>query len=336
MGSEAVFTIEVVRGQVVESGHQIHAAVVDRTGQVRSWGEPARPTIPRSAIKSIQALPLVTTGAASAFSVTVDELALACASHSGEPAHVEAVLAWLDRIGLTETDLACGPDVPIANQAERELWASGGHPRPVYNCCSGKHTAFLTTAHHQGEATEGYIKPSSGVQQRVTAAIEALTLTDLADQRPGIDGCGIPVFAIPLERLAYGMARLVDPVDLDPDLAAATGPVVEAAQQMFWVSGTGRTEVGIGDAALEPVVVKGGAEGVFMGALPQRGLGLALKAADGSQRAAQTAIRALLRELDVLPPTPEGEPLHNKAGNRSGELRAVISAPEQATLEASR
>ncbi len=317
---------------MVESTHQIHAVISDRSGRLQAWGWRERPTIARSAIKSIQAIPLVTSGAADALSVSEEELALACSSHSGEPEHIEAVDGWLSRIELSEVDLECGPDVPIGIQALEQFHASGAQPSSIYNCCSGKHTGFLSLARHLGVPTEGYIKPGHEVQRRVTAAVEIMTGVALDDQQPGIDGCGIPVFAIALQRLAYAMARLVDPVDLDGDLAATTERMVDAASRSFWVSGTDRTEMEISDAATEPVVTKGGAEGVFMAGLPDRGLGIALKATDGSARASRFAIKALLRHLDVIPALDGGQPILNKAGDVSGQMRAEVSAPGNAAL----
>jgi L-asparaginase II len=298
------------------------------------WGNGSRPTIPRSAIKAIQALPLVTTGAADACDLTEEELALACASHSAETEHVEMVLAWLERMGLSEDDLECGADRPLGQQARRDFYARREALRAVYNGCSGKHAGFLTVARQLGEPTAGYIEPTSAVQQHVTSAIETMTGLDLSGHQPGLDGCGIPVYAVPLQRLAFAMARLVDPSDLEPDLAKAASRVVGAARLAFWVSGTGRTEMIVGAHALEPVVIKTGAEGVFMAGLPERGLGIALKASDGAARAARVAIKALLRQLDALPPDqPEIPiPIANKAGALVGELRPVLSAPEHATL----
>lgn len=335
MAADGSFTIEVVRGDVIESSHSIHAVIADRSGTIESWGDRRRPTIPRSAIKSVQAMPLLTTGAADTFSLSQEELALACASHSGEPEHVEAVLHWLERIGLMEGDLECGPDVPLGREAKREFYAARSAPSPVFNCCSGKHAGFLTLARHFGEPTAGYITPGSAIQQRVTSAIATMTDFDLADANPGIDGCGIPVFALPLERLSFAMARLADPTDLPTEMADAAVRISEAAQRVFWVSGTGRTEHKIGAEATEPVVVKAGAEGVFMAALPERGLGIALKAADGTARASHGAIKSLLRRLGVIPEL-DGEPILNKAGNVSGVLRAAIAAPERAVLASAR
>jgi L-asparaginase II len=326
------FTIEIARGEVVESRHRIHAVVADRHGHLQVWGDRDRPTIARSAIKAIQALPLVATGAADAFGLHRHELALACASHGGEAEHVAAVLAWLGRIGLGEQDLECGPDRPLGRLARRDWYRRAGEKRLVLNCCSGKHTGFLTVARHLHLPTAGYIRPTSPVQELVTRAVAACTGLDLPPVPTGIDGCGIPVFAVPLERLAFAMARLVDPVDLPDDLAAAAPRLVDAAQDAFWVSGTGRTEVQVTEAATQPLVIKTGAEGVFMAALPERGLGMVIKAEDGASRASQAAITGLLRHLGALPPLDRPVVVTNKAGDISGEVRAGLAPPLQARL----
>jgi L-asparaginase II len=327
MGATGTFSIEMIRGEAIESLHVVHAVIADRRGALEGWGDPSRPTIARSAIKAIQAIPLVATGAADHYALSREELALACASHSAEPEHVAAVLAWLDRLGLDEDDLECGADRPLGREVRREVTRTGVADRPVYNCCSGKHAGFLTLARHLGFPTAGYIGRGSPVQRLVTGAVAALTDLDLSAVPTGVDGCGIPVFAVPLARLAFAMARLVDPADLPEELARATVPLVDAARHAFWVSGTGRTEMQVTANAKEPVVIKTGAEGVFMAALPDRGLGIALKAADGTSRASQAAIKALLRHLDVLPSLDGPIPIRNKAGIVSGQVRPVISAP---------
>jgi len=329
MAAASSFVIELSRGALVESRHVIHAVVSDHSGDVQYWGNRHRVTIPRSAIKSIQALPLVRSGAADACDVGREELALACASHSGEQGHVAAVAAWLDRLGLDESDLECGPSVPLGAAARETFLAQGTEPNALLNCCSGKHAGFLTLARHLGVATQGYIEPHSPVQRLVTEAIENLCAVDLSASDPGIDGCGIPTYGLPLENLAYGMAQLVRPGGLSSDWAEACRRVGESARLSWWVSGSDRTEVGIETEACEPVIVKTGAEGVYMAALPNRGLGIALKADDGATRAGDAAIRAILSHLGVVPALDDGivTELRNKAGNLSGYSRASISAP---------
>ncbi len=333
MAGAATFTVDVIRGGVIESSHHIDAALCGVDGSVRSWGAHDRPTIPRSAIKAIQALPLVASGAADAYDLSETELALACASHGGEPAHVEAVAAWLARLELSEDDLECGPDLPIHGPSRDDVIRSERNPHPRYNCCSGKHAGFLSVLRHRGERTGGYLDPASPIQREVTEAVATATGIDVADQTPGIDGCGIPVFAFPLANLALAMARLVRPRNLPDRYASAAPRLVAAAQQAFWVAGTDRTETTVADRATEPILVKGGAEGVFMGALPERGLGLALKAADGSSRASQAAVRSLLGHLEATADPEAGDqPIHNKAGDRSGRIEVTMDAPDRSAL----
>ncbi len=327
--------VELTRGDVVESRHEIDVVIADRSGPAVVWGDPDRSVIPRSAIKFVQALPLLTTGAAKRFDVSDIELALACSSHSGERAHVEAVLAWLDRIGCGESDLECGPSVPIGEQAAADHHRSGAAASAILNCCSGKHAGFLTVARHLGLDTEGYIRPDHPVQRMVTGSIEELTGYRLDSQRPGIDGCGIPTFAIPLSGLATAMSRLVTGDGLDNVSAAAAERIVNAYQgRQFWVSGTGRHEVILGDAIDEPFVAKIGAEGVFMVGLPNRGLGIALKAADGASRACEAAVSATLAWLGVLgsnggdgPSPAQALELKNKAGTVIGQRSVIIDPP---------
>jgi len=321
--------VDVTRAGVAESSHQVLAVVSDRLGNLEVWGDPERATIARSAIKSIQAMPLVTSGAADAFELSDQELALACASHSAEPDQVEAVRTWLARIGLSENDLECGADEPIGVEPRRELIRAGVPFGRIHNCCSGKHAGFLSVAVHNGWPTGGYLDPRSAVQKAVFAAVNAFVGCDVREAPTGIDGCGSPVFAIPAWRLALAMARLADPVDLSVEYAEAATRIVPAAQLAYWVSGPRRTEVIVSEAAKEPVVIKGGAEAVYMVALPNRGLGVLIKALDGSSRAAEAAVGALLTQMDVIASDGVETPLLNKAGVVSGYTKVTIPAPDQ-------
>jgi len=314
-------TIEVHRGDIVESEHEVNAVVASANAIVETWGDPTAPTIARSAIKSVQAIPLITSGAADAFSLADTELGLACASHNAEPRHLEAVSAWLDRIGLGPAALECGPSRPIGEAAADALIADGQAFEPIHNCCSGKHTGFLSIAQHLGFDPTGYIELDHPVQKMVTDAVETFTGMDLGDARRGIDGCGIPVFAIPLANLATAMARIADPSDVPDEMADAARRLASALPgAAYWVSGTDRAEVQIAEAATEPIIAKTGAEGVFMAALPERGLGIALKVRDGARRGAELAIGAVLHRLGaVAEPVPQ-PPILNTLGDPVGRF----------------
>ncbi len=317
--------IEVTRPDEVESFHVVDAVISSREGPTGVWGDPGRRVFARSAIKSIQAIPLITSGAADAFDVTDDELALMCSSHSAETAHVEMIESWLTRVGLTAAALECGDDRPKDQAAAEAAVRAGRASAPIFNVCSGKHTGFLALAVHLGEDPRHYIRRDHPAMQRVEDTVSTMTSFDLRPLESGNDGCGIPVFAIPLENLALGMARLVDPVELDDPTATACRRLVGALpSRSHLVSGTGRCEVELAESASEPFIAKSGAEGVFMAALPRRGLGIALKVRDGASRAAEEAIRAVLHHMGALAGPLTDTPIDNKAGLRVGVRRAVL------------
>ncbi len=196
MASDAPVLVELVRGDLVESRHRGAFAVVDAAGKmVASAGDIERPVYARSAVKPLQALPLVESGAADRFGLGVEELALACASHAGTPLHVAKVASFLARAGLAAADLECGGHLPTDLASAQALIRAGEAPSPLHNNCSGKHAGFLATARHLGEAIRGYIEFDHPVQQRVLAAMGGMTGLDLTRAPRGRDGCGIPTIA---------------------------------------------------------------------------------------------------------------------------------------------
>jgi L-asparaginase II len=285
--------VEFTRGDLVESRHRGAIAIADATGRIAwSCGDIERPIFPRSAVKMLQALTLVESGAADAFGLSQEELALACASHSGEPFHVRAVAEWLARIGLDDDALACG--APTG--------ADGQPLSRAHHNCSGKHTGFLTDARHLGAEPAGYQHPDHPVQRRVLVAI-----AEMAGVRPdhmpvAVDGCTAPAVALPLAALATAVARIADPATL-PTARAEAARRLDAAVKArpLYVAGTGRACTAMIQAAGGAATVKGGAEGVYVAVLSGRGLGVALKIDDGAARAAETAIAALLASLGVVP-----------------------------------
>lgn len=322
--------VEVRRGDFVESTHRVHAVVATADQVLSSWGDSERLTMPRSSIKSIQVLPMLALGAAATFNVTDDEVALASSSHSAEEVHTTAVASWLARIGMDTDSLECGPSDPINSEAARAMYASAEAPTRLHNCCSGKHAGFLTLARYleddEAFALPGYLDPAHGVQQRVRDAQALMTGVDLSQQVPVIDGCGIPVYQFPLDSLAHAMARLVTP-DAVPAVFAAAAARVTAVlpSRSFLVSGTGRADYVLTEAATEPLIIKGGAEGVSMGALPERGIGFALKCEDGNGRGVDEAVAAVLHQLGALPERVSmNTPLRNRAGTEVGSATVVM------------
>ncbi len=299
MSSANPILIEVTRGDAVESCHRGAFVVADAKGAIlASAGDPEMAIYPRSAVKPLQALPLVETGAASRFDLTHKEIALACASHKGEPAHVEAVEGWLNRIGLDTGALECGMHMPLSAEAVKPLIRGQRRLTPAFHNCSGKHTGFLCTCVAHGERTRGYIEASHPAQRRVTAVLAEMMDCDLSRVPMARDGCSIPVFLVPLRNLALGMARLVDTAGLPPARAEAAHVIIEAmGAEPFYVNGTRGFTTEAMRVAPKTVRVKGGAEAVYTAALPERGLGVAVKIDDGGMRGAECAIAHILRNL---------------------------------------
>lgn len=322
--------VEVTRGGVVESVHRGRACIVDAAGHVlEHWGDIDALVFPRSTIKPVQAIPLLESGAAQALGVSDAELALACASHSGETRHTRAVSAWLARMGLTVDHLECGPQEPSDSETAAELIRIGEAPSALHNNCSGKHTGMLATALHKGEPLNGYTRYDHPVQQRILGVIEQMSGQDLSHAPWGIDGCSIPTIAMPLAALAYAMARIADPSQLPERRAEAAKRIRTAwATHSYLIAGrnTFDTEMIRGSAGL--ALVKQGAEGVGVAVLPRLGLGIALKIDDGSSRARDVAMAALVRRSGALTKENwrrvaelETIPVMTRAGRDAGMVR---------------
>ena len=294
--------VEVFRGSRVESEHRGRVAVIDADGNaVLLLGDVARLVFARSAVKPLQALPLVESGAADRFGFADDELALASASHTGEPAHVAVVERMLARAGLDATALACGAHPPIHAPSAQALARSAREPSALHNNCSGKHAGFLCVACAMGADPAGYTDPAHPVQRAVKAALEGIVGVALDDRSCAIDGCSAPTWALPLERLAHGFARFGTGRGLDPHRAEAAARIRAAcAARPYLVAGTGRFCTRIMAHFGGRVLVKGGAEGVLCGALPEAGIGVAIKCDDGAARAAEVAMAALISRLLAL------------------------------------
>src|SRR6516225_4198187 len=257
--------VEVIRGSLVETRHRGAIAVSDAEGKtVFAIGDVASAIFPRSAVKALQALPLIMEGAAECFGLSDEELVLACASHSGEAAHVAGVARMLAKAGLDPSVLRCGAHWPVA-QAAAAAVARSGAPSPLHNNCSGKHAGFLCVARALGVA------------------------------QCAIDGCSVPTWAVPLDSLAYGFAKFGTGRGIPTEHAKAAARLRQSCAKAPWfVAGTGRFCTDIMQLFGERVFVKTGAEGVYCAALPGEGLGIALKCDDGAGRAAQAIMAVLI------------------------------------------
>ena len=288
--------VEAMRGGLVESTHRGAGAVVDADGRVvMAFGDAERPVYPRSAVKALQALPLVECGAADRFGLTDKEVALSCASHSGSDDHVATARSMLAKAGYDEQALECGAHWPLGEDEARALARSGRRPTALHNNCSGKHAGFVCLSCAMGVDPKNYVAPYHAVQREVAAAIEAVTGARLSGAMRGVDGCAIPTYAVPLVALARGFARFGTGQGLSQGRRNAAAHIRAAvAAHPATVAGRGRFDTEVMSALGARVFTKSGAEGVFCAALPESGLGLAVKADDGAGRAAQVMIAALI------------------------------------------
>ncbi|MFO1338292.1 MAG: asparaginase [Burkholderiaceae bacterium] len=300
--------VQALRGGAVESFHRGALAIVDADGALHTGlGDIDRPVFPRSAVKGLQALPLVASGAAEHFGLGDEALALACASHNGEPAHAATAAAVLARLGLDDTALECGTHWPYHEASSRQLARGRRGPSALHNNCSGKHSGFvclgclmaLQAGREPAEFVRGYVRPEHPVMCEVSAALGAATGVDLAQAPVGTDGCSIPTFGIPLRALALGFARFATGQGLSSGHAAAARRLRQAvARAPFMVAGSGRFDTRVTEHFGERVFCKVGAEGVYCAALPTRGLGVAVKMDDGNTaRAAEVVMAAVIAAL---------------------------------------
>ena len=287
--------VEVLRGGRVESAHRGSVAIVDADGAlVLGLGNVERAVFPRSAVKALQALPLIESGAADKFKLSDAELALACASHGGEPLHAETALAMVAKAGRSLATFECGAHWPMSPHVAREL-AKTGKPTALHNNCSGKHAGFICASCAMDEDPEGYVGANHPVQQEVRAAMEQMTGATLGPDFCGTDGCSIPTFGLPLRALALGFARFGTGTGLAPRRAAAAARLRHAvAQNPFMVAGTGRFDTDVMAVLKARAFIKLGAEGVYCASLPELGFGVALKCDDGAERAGEMMMAAVL------------------------------------------
>jgi L-asparaginase II len=331
--------VEVTRGGITESRHRGHIVAVEPDGTVVAYlGAPETVTYLRSSAKPHQAIPLIASGAADRFGFTEREIALACASHSGEPIHTEIAASMLRKIGLGPEALKCGVHEPFSPEVARRLRETGEQPNVLQNNCSGKHAGMLALALHLGAPIETYDEPSNPVQLAIGKTVAEFSGIPIEDIAVGVDGCGVPVFGITMKAMALIYARLVAPsAGFDEETRNACARIVAAmTAHPELIGGTSdRLDTEMMRAAKGRLISKVGAEGVYtVGVLPcedwPRGLGLALKIEDGDDhRARPTVVIESLRQLGVLADESLEAvsryaffPVRNRRGDVVGEVTA--------------
>jgi L-asparaginase II len=320
--------VEVKRGTLVESIHRGAIAIADADGNAPfALGNIEVPVFPRSAVKLMQAIPLVESGAADAYGLDDGELAIACGSHSGDAKHLAAVRSLLAKSGVEERCLACGAHLPMSDRAARELERAGRSPSPVHNNCSGKHAGMLATAKYLGLDLGGYERIDHPAQKAIRRVISETCDVEIGAESIGIDGCSVPTFAVPLRALARGMARLGTGQDIPVARAVAVRRLMDAcfaAPEL--VAGEGRLDTIVMRAFGPKVFVKGGAEGVHCAALPDFGLGIAVKIDDGAKRGADAALTEILAALIPGADKILGERFSGEISNWHGQRVGSIAA----------
>jgi L-asparaginase II len=324
--------VEVSRGDRVESFHRGAAVVVDARGIIiHTIGDTQRPIYPRSAVKPLQALPLVGSGAADRFGLSLAELAIASGSHAGTADHLSVVEGMLRKAGSTPAQLECGTHRPFDEASSRDLDARGMPATPLHNNCSGKHAGFLCVARALDADPTGYTEPAHPVMREVAAALAATTGASHDTANRATDGCSIPTFAIPLSAVATGFARLGTGADLPDSLARAAARIRAAvAAHPEMVAGAGRFDTRVNAAGGGAILCKCGAEGMGAAALPTLGLGIAVKIDDGASRAVEvvmaTILGSLLRgtsDVDTVLDGLADQALQNWRGTVVGRVQAT-------------
>lgn len=290
------------RGSTIESRHRGAVAVVNAAGRsVLTLGDVQQPVYPRSSIKFLQALNFVKSGALEHYGLDDRHVALACASHNGEPAHVDLVNSWLDTLKLDLDDLECGAELPSHRATAFELMDEGKAPTRAHHNCSGKHLGMLSTCVHEELGAQNYRLYQHSVQQRWFEDMERFCSIRTVQLPWGYDGCGIPTLALPLQRLAFGMARFADPSAMPSEDQDAVAKIMTAiTAHPYLVAGKERLCTRLLETLAPRVVAKIGAEGVYAACVPDRGLGIVLKVDDGSMSSANVVLGAVLRALNEV------------------------------------
>lgn len=293
----------VTRNRYVESIHQGYICVVDSEGRIiYKKGDINTQFFFRSSAKPIQIIPFIQSGGAKAMNYTPEEIAIGCASHSGESVHQKTVFNVLKRLNLDVNDLRCGVKRPYNEDENNRLISHGEKPSPLHSGCSGKHAAMLAYAKYLGCDVSGYNKASHPVQKEVLKAISYFSGQEADNIPTGVDGCGLPIFILPVYNMALSYARLAKySQDSDSTYHEACRTVFEAMNaHPDMVAGTGEFCTELMQHTNGKLIAKIGAEAVYCLGIKERSLGVCVKIADGSERAVYPVVMQLLLELNVI------------------------------------
>ncbi len=296
--------LHVTRGNCVENIHRGDIAVVDHQGHLAAWlGDPQKRTFMRSCAKPIQALAVIETGAAEAYGITDRELAVMCASHYAEPFHVEAVRSVLEKLGLSEEHLLCGASYSLNEEVLQRMCLAGEPKRRIYNNCSGKHAGMLAVVRRMGLSLDAYDQAEHPLQQLTLKTLSEVCEVPAGEIGLGIDGCGVPVVALPLYNMALSFAKLAHS-SVFPPLRQRAADAVTAAMRMHpeMVAGTGGFCTELMRLSHGKLFAKLGADAVYCIGVPERGIGIAVKVEDGNMKVLSSAVMETLKQLEVLGP----------------------------------
>jgi len=327
---EMVLDVDVLRGDTVESRHRVHGAVVASDGHLVGAARNAKlNTMWRSCAKPFQVLPFLTSGGFDQLGWGDEELALACASHGGEPEHVTIAARMLESIGLEEGDLACGPHEAFSVRGVKYARQNGITWSRLHNNCSGKHAAMLGRAFTAGWPTNGYERVTHRVQQSCLAEVASWTGVSVDDMPLGVDGCGVTVMALPLDRMARAYGRWALAIATGDEFPARTANAIRAHPHLL--GGTDRFDTALVEETSGKIISKVGAEGVHCAAIPEMGIGVAIKVEDGATRAQHIALLKALRLIGALPPDLPPRlaewaetSIRNTRGEVVGAIRAAL------------
>ncbi len=294
--------VRITRGEITESQHRGHIAVADTGGRVPFFaGNPRIVTFARSAAKLIQAIPVIESGAADHFRLTEEEIALICASHNGEYGHIRTALSILGKVGFGISDLQCGSHYPFHPGSAKALKQIHQTPGSLHNNCSGKHAGMLALCAQMNVPSDDYLSIGHPVQQAMLQTVSEMCGLSPDEIRLGIDGCGVPVFGMPIASLALAYSRLARPDKLPPERAEACHRILAAIRaNPFHLAGSGRYDTRLIEATGGRIIGKMGAEAIYALAVPEQGWGIVVKVEDGSVRALYAAVMETLVQLQLL------------------------------------